>query len=174
MRPPVSFVTVRSQRTYRLPLANQVTWDDDAATALPSASRTLQANPSSSATGPVADAVAVAITPTAISVPNTSASVFMHSPFRSRAGVSRAPSPLPRRRVRYTTALKGEGSALTSSSHVGRTVPAMRARLLALALAAVLAAGGAIPAAAPGASSQEPVFGGLGTWVDIYDGGVFA
>ena len=50
----------------------------------------------------------------------------------------------------------------------------MRARLAALALAAILVAAGAIPASAPGAESQESVFGGLGTWVDIYDGGVFA
>jgi hypothetical protein len=50
----------------------------------------------------------------------------------------------------------------------------MRARLAVLALVAVLATVGAIPASAPGAGSQESVFGGLGTWVDIYDGGVFA
>jgi hypothetical protein len=50
----------------------------------------------------------------------------------------------------------------------------MRARLAVLALAGVLAAIAAIPASAPGAASQESVFGGLGTWVDIYDGGVFA
>ena len=48
----------------------------------------------------------------------------------------------------------------------------MRVLLAALSLATVLAATGA--AAAPGAPSQEDVFGGLGTWVDIYDGGVFA
>jgi len=47
----------------------------------------------------------------------------------------------------------------------------MRAWLVVLALAAAV---GAIPASAPGAPSQESVFGGLGTWVDIYDGGVFA
>ena len=50
----------------------------------------------------------------------------------------------------------------------------MRARLVVLALAAVLAVVGAVPASAPGAGSQESVFAGLGTWVDIYDGGVFA
>ncbi len=50
----------------------------------------------------------------------------------------------------------------------------MRARLVVLALATVLASAGAAPTAAPGAGSQESVFGGLGTWVDIYDGGVFA
>jgi hypothetical protein len=44
--------------------------------------------------------------------------------------------------------------------------------LAALALLFALACAGA--AAAPGARSQESVFGGLGTWVDIYDGGVFA
>ncbi len=48
----------------------------------------------------------------------------------------------------------------------------MRLLLAALSLATVLAATGA--AAAPGAPSQEDVFGGLGTWVDIYDGGVYA
>lgn len=48
----------------------------------------------------------------------------------------------------------------------------MRARLVVLAVATVLATTGAAPA--PGASAQESVFGGLGTWVDIYDGGVFA
>lgn len=47
----------------------------------------------------------------------------------------------------------------------------MRARLVLLALATVLAAAGA---AAPGAAQDESVFGGLGTWVDIYDSGVFA
>ncbi len=50
----------------------------------------------------------------------------------------------------------------------------MRARLVVFALAMVLAIVGAAPTVAPGAGSQEPVFGGLGTWVDIYDGGVFA
>jgi hypothetical protein len=50
----------------------------------------------------------------------------------------------------------------------------MRARLVVLALAAVLAAVAAVPGSASGAASQESVFGGLGTWVDIYDGGVFA
>jgi hypothetical protein len=50
----------------------------------------------------------------------------------------------------------------------------MRARIVLLALAVVLAAGGAVPASAPGAGSQESVFGGLATWVDIYDAGVFA
>jgi hypothetical protein len=54
----------------------------------------------------------------------------------------------------------------------------MRVRLVALALATVLATAGA--SAAPGgdahgaAGQQASVFGGLGTWVDIYDGGVFA
>ena len=48
----------------------------------------------------------------------------------------------------------------------------MRILLAVLSLATVLAATGA--AAAPGAPSQEEVFGGLGTWVDIYDGGVYA
>jgi hypothetical protein len=50
----------------------------------------------------------------------------------------------------------------------------MRARLIVLALATVLGIAGAAPALAPGAESQESVFGGLGTWVDIYDGGIFA
>jgi hypothetical protein len=49
----------------------------------------------------------------------------------------------------------------------------MRARLAVLALATGLATAGAA-APAPGAESQESVFGGLGTWVDIYDGAVFA
>jgi hypothetical protein len=44
--------------------------------------------------------------------------------------------------------------------------------LAALALVFAFACAGA--AVAPGAQSQESVFGGLGTWVDIYDGGVFA
>ena len=48
----------------------------------------------------------------------------------------------------------------------------MRILLAALSVVTVLAAVGA--AAAPGAPSQEDVFGGLGTWVDIYDGGVYA
>lgn len=48
----------------------------------------------------------------------------------------------------------------------------MRARLVVLAAATVFATAGAAPA--PGAGAQESVFGGLGTWVDIYDSGVFA
>jgi hypothetical protein len=48
----------------------------------------------------------------------------------------------------------------------------VRPLVVALALTAVLACAGA--AAAPGAESQTPVFGGLGTWVDIYDGAVYA
>jgi hypothetical protein len=48
----------------------------------------------------------------------------------------------------------------------------VRSLLAVLSLATVLVCAGA--AAAPGAETQESVFGGLGTWVDIYDGGVYA
>ena len=49
----------------------------------------------------------------------------------------------------------------------------MRALLAALALSALLASAGA--ASAPAAQRADAsVFGGLGTWVDIYDGPVFA
>lgn len=48
----------------------------------------------------------------------------------------------------------------------------MRALLAALAFSAVAACAGA--AAAPGGQAEQSVFGGLGTWIDIYDGGVYA
>jgi hypothetical protein len=52
----------------------------------------------------------------------------------------------------------------------------VRASLVALGVAAVLAcAGAASPASAPAAPAADAaVFGGLGTWIDIYDGPVFA
>lgn len=48
----------------------------------------------------------------------------------------------------------------------------MRVLLSALAFSVALACAGA--ASAPGAQAQQSVFGGLGTWVDIYDGGVYS
>jgi hypothetical protein len=51
----------------------------------------------------------------------------------------------------------------------------VRASLVALGLAAVLACAGATSPSAPAAGQVDAsVFGGLGTWVDIYDGPVFA
>ncbi len=48
----------------------------------------------------------------------------------------------------------------------------MRVLLAALGVATALVTAGA--ASAPAAETQESVFGGLGTWVDIYDSAVFA
>jgi hypothetical protein len=51
----------------------------------------------------------------------------------------------------------------------------VRASLVALGIAAALACAGATSSAAPAASRADAsVFGGLGTWVDIFDGAVFA
>src|SRR4249919_1680957 len=46
--------------------------------------------------------------------------------------------------------------------------------LVAALLAGVAIACTAGAGAAPALEPQQAVFGGLGTWVDIYDGGVFA
>jgi hypothetical protein len=62
---------------------------------------------------------------------------------------------------------------LTEPSHASRTLPGVRALLAALAVALLVAATGA--GAAPAAEEADPsVFGGLGTWTDIYDGRVYA
>ena len=62
---------------------------------------------------------------------------------------------------------------LTVSSHPVPTVSRVRALLLVLALALALACTGAV--SAPAAAQEDAsVFGGLGTWVDIYDGPVYA
>ena len=68
--------------------------------------------------------------------------------------------------------MTGATLELTAPSHTVRTVPEMRARLAFLALVTALVTAGAAPA--PAAEAQESVFGGLGTWVDIYDTAVFA
>ena len=63
--------------------------------------------------------------------------------------------------------------ALTPSSHTGPTVLRVRTLLVALVCASLLASASA--GSAPAAKSADAaVFGGLGTWVDIYDGGVYA
>jgi hypothetical protein len=62
---------------------------------------------------------------------------------------------------------------LTPSSHVVRTLTGVRALLIALAATLLVVATGA--GAAPGATGQDAsVFGGLGTWTDIYDSRVYA
>jgi hypothetical protein len=62
---------------------------------------------------------------------------------------------------------------LTPPSQVFRTLSRVRALLVVFALGLVLAAGGA--ASAPAAERGDAtVFGGLGTWTDIYDGRVYA
>jgi hypothetical protein len=62
--------------------------------------------------------------------------------------------------------------ALTSPSHLGRTVSAVRAALVVLGLVVAFASSSA---KAPAASHADAaVFGGLGTWIDIYDGPLFA
>ena len=61
---------------------------------------------------------------------------------------------------------------MTSPSHLGRTVSGVRAALVALGLAVAVASSSAT---APAASQADAaVFGGLGTWIDIYDGPLFA
>jgi hypothetical protein len=58
-------------------------------------------------------------------------------------------------------------------SHVVPTLSGVRVLLAALAASLLLVAAGA--SAAPAAKEQDaPVFGGLGTWTDIYDGRVYA
>ena len=60
-------------------------------------------------------------------------------------------------------------TGLTVPSHPGRTLPSVRTVLAALTGALVLSSGAAsAPAADPW------VFGGLGTWTDIYDSSVYA
>ena len=57
-------------------------------------------------------------------------------------------------------------------SHAGRTVSLVRALVAALAVSVVVACTGAT--ASPAQEADTSVFGGLGTWVDIYDGAVYA
>ena len=58
-------------------------------------------------------------------------------------------------------------------SHVGPTLSGVRVLLAALAATLLVAVTGA--SAAPAAKEQDAsVFGGLGTWTDIYDGRVYA
>jgi len=62
---------------------------------------------------------------------------------------------------------------LTVPSYLASTVPRVRALLAVLGIALLAAAAGATRA--PAAKEADPsVFGGLGTWVDIYDGRVYA
>jgi hypothetical protein len=62
---------------------------------------------------------------------------------------------------------------LTEPSHSGRTVFVVRAFVAVLALTLVVASAGALEAPASG-QADASVFGELGTWVDIYDGAVYA
>lgn len=62
--------------------------------------------------------------------------------------------------------------ALTASSWFGPTVSRVRVLLVVLGLCVVAACAGAD--AAPARQDDAAVFGGLGTWIDIYDGGLFA
>jgi len=57
-------------------------------------------------------------------------------------------------------------------SHAGRTVSLVRALVAALAVSVVVACTGA--KISPAQQADTSVFGGLGTWVDIYDGAVYA
>jgi len=52
--------------------------------------------------------------------------------------------------------------------------PGVRASLLGLAVAFVIACGGAVSPAPAADRADGSVFAGLGTWVDIYDGAVYA
>ena len=62
---------------------------------------------------------------------------------------------------------------MTRSSQTGPTLSGVRAAVLALAASLAVACTGA--ASAPAARQADAsTFGGLGTWVDIYDGGVYA
>jgi hypothetical protein len=62
---------------------------------------------------------------------------------------------------------------LTAPSQAIRTLPGVRALLAALAVGLLVAAAGA--GTAPAAKEADPsVFGGLGTWTDIYDGSVYS
>ena len=62
---------------------------------------------------------------------------------------------------------------MTVPSHAGRTVEAVRGFSIALLAAIAIACTGGT-AAAPAQEPARSVFGGLGTWVDIYDGGVYS
>jgi hypothetical protein len=62
---------------------------------------------------------------------------------------------------------------LTPHLHVARTLSRVRALLAALAIALLVAATGATTAPAA-KEADASVFGGLGTWTDIYDGRVYA
>lgn len=63
--------------------------------------------------------------------------------------------------------------ALTVPSYLARTLSRVRVLLGALGIAILVAATGATTA--PAAKEADPsVFGGLGTWTDIYDGRVYA
>ena len=62
---------------------------------------------------------------------------------------------------------------LTTSSQALRTVSAVRALALA-ALAVLLGCAGAAAPASKASRTDVGVFSGLATWVDIYDGGVYA
>ena len=53
-------------------------------------------------------------------------------------------------------------------------MPAVRARLAALGFAVLIACAGATSPAPAAKQGDASVFGGLGTWVDIYDGSVYA
>jgi hypothetical protein len=73
----------------------------------------------------------------------------------------------------YVRANRDSSGALTGSSPLARTVPRVRVLLMGVLLAVVAASAGA--SAAPAArDADSSVFSGLGTWVDIYDAGVYS
>ena len=57
-------------------------------------------------------------------------------------------------------------------SYLARTASAVRALVVALGISVVVAFTGATASAPAAEQADETVFGGLGTWVDIYDGRV--
>ena len=72
----------------------------------------------------------------------------------------------------YVRATPDSSFALTRPSQTPRTVSGVRAAAVVLALTFLVASAGA--ASAPASKQADAaVFGGLGTWVDIYDGAVF-
>jgi hypothetical protein len=76
-------------------------------------------------------------------------------------------------RLSYVRAATDSSLALTAPSHARPTISAMRA-VLAVLLVGLLVSVGATTRAPAASRADAFVFGGLGTWVDIYDGGVYA
>ena len=63
---------------------------------------------------------------------------------------------------------------MTDPTYVARTVSRVRALLVAASFAILIACSGAVSTGAEAKSADGDVFGGLGTWVDIYDKAVYA